>query len=86
MVAYLFLSPAPYTPPAMPLIVLLRFLSLLSSFDWSTEPLIVNFNNELSGTARTYMFSSSISEKYTIPIYNAHINYSDIMRVLVLVP
>ena len=29
--------------------VFIRFLSLLSVFDWQLEPLIVNFNNELSG-------------------------------------
>ena len=31
-----------------PLAVFLRFLSLLSSHNWAAEPLIINFNSELS--------------------------------------
>ena len=48
MVAYLFVSPAPYLSPGSPLTAFLRFLSLLVCFDWLSEPLVVNFNNELS--------------------------------------
>jgi U3 small nucleolar RNA-associated protein 22 len=48
MVVHLFLSPSPYTPPGSALCVLVRFLDLLKSHDWSCDPLIVNLGNELS--------------------------------------
>lgn len=56
MVAYLFVSPAPFTPPGSPLTTFLRFLSLLANFDWLADPLIVNFNNELSGVTTPLTF------------------------------
>ncbi|XP_078367178.1 nucleolar protein 6-like isoform X2 [Oculina patagonica] len=48
LVASLFLSPAPFTPPRSPLVGFLRFLHLLSSTDWQTTPVILNFNNDIS--------------------------------------
>jgi len=48
LVASLFLSPAPFTPPRSPLVGFLRFLHLLSSTDWETTPVILNFNNDNS--------------------------------------
>ncbi|XP_072166858.1 nucleolar protein 6-like [Diadema setosum] len=47
MVAYLFLHPAPLTPPGCPQTGFLRFLSLLCTHDWESAPLIINFNNDL---------------------------------------
>ncbi|KAF3695903.1 Nucleolar protein 6 [Channa argus] len=49
LVASLFLQPAPFTPPGSPQVGFLRFLHLLSSFDWRNNPLIVNLNNQLTG-------------------------------------
>jgi len=48
LVASLFLSPAPFTPPRSSLVGFLRFLHLLSSTDWQTTPIILNFNNDIS--------------------------------------
>ena len=80
MVAYLFISPAPYTiprwavyedssgqfemsslsfplsisfsplpPTSTDMAVFVRFISLLTTFSWEEEPLVVNFNKEFSG-------------------------------------
>uniref|UniRef100_A0A4W6G8X9 Nucleolar protein 6 n=1 Tax=Lates calcarifer TaxID=8187 RepID=A0A4W6G8X9_LATCA len=46
LVASLFLQPAPFTPPGSPQVGFLRFLHLLSSFDWRNNPLVVNLNNQ----------------------------------------
>ncbi|XP_071514441.1 nucleolar protein 6 isoform X1 [Panulirus ornatus] len=44
LVAYLYLSPAPYTSPHTPHVAFLRFLHLLSHTDWKTTPIFVNLN------------------------------------------
>uniref|UniRef100_A0A452SLY1 Nucleolar protein 6 n=1 Tax=Ursus americanus TaxID=9643 RepID=A0A452SLY1_URSAM len=49
VVAALFLHPEPFTPPSSPQVGFLRFLFLVSTFDWKNNPLIVNLNNELTG-------------------------------------
>eukprot|EP00064_Thunnus_orientalis_P006231 superscaffoldBa00000642_g6247 len=49
LVASLFLQPAPFTPPGSPQVGFLRFLHLLSSFDWRNNPLVVNLNNQFTG-------------------------------------
>ena len=50
MVAHLFLRPASGggVAPGFHTVVLLRFLSLLATHDWASEPLVVDPNNELS--------------------------------------
>ncbi|XP_060762939.1 nucleolar protein 6 [Neoarius graeffei] len=48
LVASLFLHPAPFTPPSSPQVGLLRFLHLLSTFDWKNNPLVVNLNGKLT--------------------------------------
>ncbi|KAJ7384542.1 Nucleolar protein 6 [Desmophyllum pertusum] len=60
LVASLFLSPAPFTPPRSHLVGFLRFLRLLSSTDWQTTPIILNLNNDISAEDYqeiTYKFS-----------------------------
>ncbi|XP_054842072.1 nucleolar protein 6 [Eublepharis macularius] len=47
LVASLFLCPAPFTAPSSPQVGFLRFLLLLTTFDWKNSPLIVNLNAEL---------------------------------------
>ena len=47
VVAHLFLHPAPYSVTASPQTGFLRFLKLLATHDWKTDPLIVNLNGEL---------------------------------------
>uniref|UniRef100_A0A8C3K0Z5 Nucleolar protein 6 n=1 Tax=Calidris pygmaea TaxID=425635 RepID=A0A8C3K0Z5_9CHAR len=49
LVAFLFLHPAPFTPPSSPQVGFLRFLDLLATFDWKNNPLIVNLNTGLTG-------------------------------------
>ncbi|KRZ72179.1 Nucleolar protein 6 [Trichinella papuae] len=48
IIASLFLTPQPFAESRHHLIGFLRFLRLLSTFPWSSEPLIVNFNNLLT--------------------------------------
>lgn len=48
LVCYAFLYPFPYEAPSSVLTGLLRVLDLLSRWDWAQEPLIVDFNDELS--------------------------------------
>lgn len=47
MVAFLYLHPAPFTPPKTLVSGFQRFLHLLSSFDWANRPMIVNLNGDL---------------------------------------
>uniref|UniRef100_A0A8D3E2S2 Nucleolar protein 6 n=1 Tax=Scophthalmus maximus TaxID=52904 RepID=A0A8D3E2S2_SCOMX len=57
LVASLFLQPAPFTSPGSPQVGFLRFLHLLSSFDWRNNPLIVNLNNQLTEIKNDFMAS-----------------------------
>ena len=49
IVASIFVNPAPHTPPATPTCALVRFLKLLSTFDWQSTPLVLDISNELTG-------------------------------------
>ncbi|XP_004512044.1 uncharacterized protein [Cicer arietinum] len=48
LVAYLFLNPLPFDVPCSRITGLLRFLQLLSNYDWTFSPLVVDINNDLS--------------------------------------
>ncbi|CAJ1930137.1 unnamed protein product [Sphenostylis stenocarpa] len=48
LVAYLFLNPLPFDVPCSRITGFLRFLRLLSHYDWTFSPLVVDINNELS--------------------------------------
>ncbi|XP_061342356.1 uncharacterized protein LOC133288574 isoform X3 [Gastrolobium bilobum] len=48
LVAYLFLNPLPYDAPCSRITGFLRFLRLLSNYDWTFSPLVVDINNDLS--------------------------------------
>ncbi|XP_051127399.1 uncharacterized protein LOC127248890 [Andrographis paniculata] len=48
LVAHLFLKPLPFRPPCSRTAGLLRFLRLLSDYDWSLCPLIVDINGEMT--------------------------------------
>ncbi|KAL3039003.1 hypothetical protein AAZX31_01G163500 [Glycine max] len=48
LVAYLFLNPLPYDVPCSRITGFLRFLRLLSHYDWTFSPLIVDINHDLS--------------------------------------
>ncbi|XP_063215602.1 nucleolar protein 6 isoform X2 [Bacillus rossius redtenbacheri] len=47
LVAWLYLCPEPCQPPMQPQLAFFRFLHLVSSTNWSSEPIILNFNNEM---------------------------------------
>lgn len=47
LVAHLYLHPQPYTEPSSSLCGFRRFLTLLAKHDWTTQPLIVNFDQQL---------------------------------------
>ncbi|KAK2426733.1 nucleolar protein [Trifolium repens] len=48
LVAYLFLNPLPFDAPCSRITGFLRFLQLLSNYDWTFSPLVVDINNDLS--------------------------------------
>ncbi|KAK9164157.1 hypothetical protein Syun_005059 [Stephania yunnanensis] len=48
LVAYLFLRPSPFPVPYSRITGYLRFLRLLSNYDWNFSPLIVDINNVLT--------------------------------------
>ncbi|KAK9129870.1 hypothetical protein Sjap_010357 [Stephania japonica] len=48
LVAYLFLKPSPFPVPCSRITGYLRFLRLLSNYDWNFSPLIVDINNVLT--------------------------------------
>uniref|UniRef100_A0A803Q1Y2 Nucleolar protein 6 n=1 Tax=Cannabis sativa TaxID=3483 RepID=A0A803Q1Y2_CANSA len=47
LVAYLFLKPLPYEAPSSRITGFLRFLLLLSDYDWTFAPLIIDINEDL---------------------------------------
>ncbi|XP_073103554.1 uncharacterized protein [Elaeis guineensis] len=48
VVAYLFLKPFPFHAPCSRITGFLRFLRLLSNYDWIFSPLIVDINNDFT--------------------------------------
>lgn len=48
LAAYLFTNPLPYSIPCSRITGFLRFLRLLSEYDWSFSPLIVDINGDLN--------------------------------------
>ncbi|XP_057421429.1 uncharacterized protein LOC130715357 isoform X1 [Lotus japonicus] len=48
LVAYLFLNPLPFDAPCSRITGFLRFLQLLSNYDWTFSPLVVDINNDLN--------------------------------------
>ncbi|KAM8865782.1 nucleolar protein 6 [Synchiropus picturatus] len=68
LVASLFLGPAPFTPPGSPQVGFLRFLHLLSSFDWRNNPLVVNLNNQLTAADYTEIKNDFMASRESLPI------------------
>ncbi|KAG7481304.1 hypothetical protein MATL_G00065380 [Megalops atlanticus] len=68
LVASLFLQPAPFTPPGSPQVGLLRFLHLLSTFDWKNSPLVVNLNGQLTAADYTEIRNDFIASRETLPV------------------
>ncbi|XP_038558742.1 nucleolar protein 6 isoform X2 [Micropterus salmoides] len=68
LVASLFLQPAPFTPPGSPQVGFLRFLHLLSSFDWRNNPLVVNLNNQLTAADYTETKNDFMACRESLPV------------------
>ncbi|KAM4706920.1 nucleolar protein 6 isoform 2-T2 [Discoglossus pictus] len=68
LVAHLFLHSAPFTTPSSPQVGLLRFLYLLSTFDWKNSPLIVNLNGELKDADYTEIQNDFVSARTRLPV------------------
>uniref|UniRef100_A0A3B4DB22 Nucleolar protein 6 n=1 Tax=Pygocentrus nattereri TaxID=42514 RepID=A0A3B4DB22_PYGNA len=68
LVASLFLQPAPFTPPSSPQVGLLRFLHLLSSFDWRNSPLVVNLNSKLTAADYTQIKNHFMLSRESLPV------------------
>ncbi|XP_066359298.1 uncharacterized protein [Miscanthus floridulus] len=48
VVAYIFLKPFPFHAPSSRVAGFLRFLRLLSSFDWTFSPMVIDINNDFN--------------------------------------
>nr|XP_017509913.2 nucleolar protein 6 isoform X2 [Manis javanica] len=66
--AALFLHPEPFTPPSSPQVGFLRFLFLVSTFDWKNNPLIVNLNNEFTAEEQVEIRSGFLATRTQLPI------------------
>jgi len=69
MVAFLFVSPGPFSVPATATVGLVRFLKLLARYDWSKQPLVVDVNGELTAdsVAQVQAAFETLSEKGNNP-------------------
>uniref|UniRef100_A0A673VC95 Nucleolar protein 6 n=1 Tax=Suricata suricatta TaxID=37032 RepID=A0A673VC95_SURSU len=68
VVAALFLHPEPFTPPSSPQVGFLRFLLLISTFDWKNNPLIVNLNSELTVEEQVEIRSGFLATRTQLPV------------------
>ncbi|KAG7318490.1 hypothetical protein KOW79_018245 [Hemibagrus wyckioides] len=68
LVASLFLQPAPFTPPSSPQVGFLRFLRLLSTFDWKNNPLVVNLNGKLAACDYTEIKNHFLASRESLPV------------------
>ncbi|EFN82278.1 Nucleolar protein 6 [Harpegnathos saltator] len=48
LIASIYLTPAPYKPSQTPQVAFLRFLEFIAKAPWDTDPIIVNFNDEMT--------------------------------------
>jgi len=48
LMASIYLMPEPYKSTQMPQVAFLRFLEVVARAHWNTDPVIVNFNNEMT--------------------------------------
>nr|CAD7588547.1 unnamed protein product [Timema genevievae] len=67
LVAWLYLSPEPHEPPTQPQTAFFRFLHLLASTNWVTQPVILNFNTELTREEVVEIEGMFQSSRATLP-------------------
>uniref|UniRef100_K7G936 Nucleolar protein 6 n=1 Tax=Pelodiscus sinensis TaxID=13735 RepID=K7G936_PELSI len=68
LAASLFLHPAPFTPPSSPQVAFLRFLHLLTAFDWKNSPLIVNLNGDLNEADYAEIRNEFVAARPHLPV------------------
>ncbi|XP_074851941.1 nucleolar protein 6 [Carettochelys insculpta] len=68
LAAFLFLHPAPFTPPSSPQVGFLRFLHLLTAFDWKNSPLIVNLNSDLKDADYAEIRTEFVAARPHLPV------------------
>nr|XP_033814077.1 nucleolar protein 6 [Geotrypetes seraphini] len=68
LVAYLFLHPAPFTPPSSPQVGFLRFLQLMATFDWKNNPLIVNLNGDIKDIDYAEIKNDFMAARSRLPV------------------
>ncbi|XP_051895991.1 nucleolar protein 6 [Pristis pectinata] len=68
LAAYLFTQPAPYSSLVSPQTGFLRFLNLLSTFDWKNNPLIVNLNGEIKDAEYAEIKNDFAATRTQLPV------------------
>ncbi|XP_034948834.1 nucleolar protein 6 [Chelonus insularis] len=68
IVASIYLTPEPYKSAQMPQVAFFRFLEFFASDVWRTEPIIVNFNDEMSREQIITAENLYRSNKETLPL------------------
>lgn len=56
LMASIYLMPEPYRPAQMPQVAFLRFLEVVARAHWNTDPVIVNFNGEMTSKLSRNIF------------------------------
>uniref|UniRef100_J3NBP4 Nucleolar protein 6 n=2 Tax=Oryza brachyantha TaxID=4533 RepID=J3NBP4_ORYBR len=79
LVAYLFLKPYPFHVPSSRAAGFLRFLRLLSSFDWTFSPMIIDINNDFN-----LKDEKDINENFMLSRKSYEQNPHDIERAMFL--
>ncbi|KAL5557295.1 hypothetical protein UlMin_039531 [Ulmus minor] len=79
LVAHLFLKPLPYEAPYSRITGFLRFLRLLSDYDWTFSPLIVDINNDIPSDEE-----KEINDNFTLSRKAYEANAQDVQPVMFL--
>ncbi|GIY22975.1 nucleolar protein 6 [Caerostris extrusa] len=67
LIASLYIHPEPYSCTCSPQVAFIRFLTLFVNHDWTTTPLIVNLNNELTKEDIDEIYTTFTSQRSTLP-------------------
>ncbi|ONK58586.1 uncharacterized protein A4U43_C09F14590 [Asparagus officinalis] len=79
VVAYLFLKPFPFQVPCSRVTGFLRFLRLLSNYDWTFSPLIVDINDDFTSNDE-----KEINESFILSRKSNEGNVQDVMPAMFL--
>ncbi|XP_059490211.1 nucleolar protein 6 [Neocloeon triangulifer] len=67
LMASTYLTPEPYQPPMQPQTAFIRFLQMLAKGPWTSEPIILNFREELKRPEIVEIENRFNSERSTLP-------------------